>query len=215
MTFRGQDRMTRLTVWLIGAVFATGGCGVAAQAAPPQVAQCAGCHGANGMGNPSAGFPALAGQPTRYLEQQLDAFKHGTRRNAIMKGFAAGLNAADRKAIATYYNGLKVTASASAPAPADKQGAMLAMHGADIGTDHAIPACDSCHGAGGVGRPPGFPRLAGQPAQYLADQLNDWRKGSRNESNLHLMQGIAEKLSPAQIKAVTTYFASLPPAPAS
>ncbi|MEE3500117.1 c-type cytochrome [Acidiphilium acidophilum] len=180
--------------------------------APPQVAQCAGCHGANGMGNPVAGFPALAGQPTAYLEHQLYAFKHGTRRNAIMKSFATGLTAADRKAIATYYNSLPVVAPASLPAaPSDDLGKTIALHGAGVGTAHVIPACASCHAAGGLGRAPAFPRLAGQPEQYLEAQLIDWRKGSRNESNLHLMRNIAKDLTAQQIKAVAQYYASLPP----
>jgi len=203
--------MMRIMGLLVGMAMMAG-IGVA-QAAPPQVAQCAGCHGQNGMGNPAAGFPALAGQPTGYLEQQLYAFKHGTRQNSIMKGFAAGLSAADRKAIAEYYNGLPVVTPSSLPAaPKDDMGATLAMHGIGAGTNHAIPACDSCHGDGGRGVGPSFPRLAGQPAQYLENQLIGWHKSSRSESNLHLMQKIASMLTEDQIKAVATYFASLPPA---
>lgn len=183
-----------------------------ANAKPPQAAQCAACHQADGMGNPAVGFPALAGQPAGYLEQQLYAFKHGTRQNQMMAGFAKGLNATERKAVATYFSQLPVIAPATLPAaPKDDLGATLATRGADAGTDHAVPACDSCHGANGEGRPPEFPRLAGQSAQYLANQLTDWQKGTRNESNLHLMQDIATRLTPAQIKAVSAYFASLPP----
>lgn len=189
------------------------GIGVAQAAPPPQAAQCAGCHGQNGMGNPAAGFPALAGQPVKYLEQQLYAFKHGTRRNGMMSSFAGGLNASERKAIAEYYHGLPVVAPTSLPAaPKDNVGETLAIHGVGAGTDHAIPACDSCHGAGGRGMEPEFPRLAGQPANYLEAQLLAWQKGARNESNLHLMQKIADMLSPSQIKAVAAYFAAQPPA---
>lgn len=203
--------MVRHGLWIAAGVIATG-IGLAHAAPPPQVAQCAGCHGANGMGNSAAGFPALAGQPAQYLDQQLYAFKHGNRRNGIMKGFATALNAADRKAIAAYYQGLPVVAPATLPpAPADTTGATLAMQGAGAGTSHAIPACDSCHGAAGLGIAPEFPRLAGQSAAYLAAQLTDWRKGSRNGNNLHLMRNVAVMLSPAQIKAVAAYFASLPP----
>ena len=186
----------------------------AVQAAPPsQVAQCAGCHGQNGMGNPAAGFPALAGQPVNYLEQQLYAFKHGTRRNGMMSSFAGTMNAPERKAIAEYYHSLPLVAPASLPAaPKDDVGQTLAINGVGAGTDHAIPACDSCHGAGGNGMEPEFPRLAGQPANYLEAQLLAWQKGSRNESNLHLMQKIADMLSQSQIKAVAAYFAAQPPA---
>ncbi len=203
--------MIGLRAWLVGATIAA--ITAAANAAPPpQVAQCAGCHQANGMGNPVAGFPALAGQPSAYLEQQLYAFKHGTRRNGIMKSFAVGLSAADRRAIAAYYNALPVVPPASLPKPpTDDVGATLAMQGGDIGTAHPIPACDSCHGAGGLGIAPAFPRLAGEPAQYIENQLSNWQDGSRNESNLHLMHNVAVLLSPVQIKAVAAYFASLPP----
>lgn len=202
----------RLRQWLVVGVVAGAAAVGSAHAAPPQVAQCAGCHGANGMGNPVAGFPALAGQPAPYLEQQLYAFKHGNRRNGIMKGFATALDATQRKAIAAYYNGLPVVAPAKLPAaPHDALGATLAMQGADIGTTHPIPACESCHGAGGLGVAPAFPRLAGQSAAYLAAQLKDWQTGSRNGNNLHLMRNVAVMLSPAQIKAVSAYFASLPP----
>jgi cytochrome c553 len=208
-------RLRRLAAALAGAaILGTAGIATAATtpAAPPQIAQCAGCHGANGMGNTVAGFPALAGQPTAYLEHQLYAFKHGTRRNAIMKSFAVGLTAADRKAIATYYNSLPVIAPASLPAaPSDNLGQTIALNGAGIGTAHAIPACASCHAAGGLGRAPAFPRLAGQPEQYIETQLIDWQKGSRNENNLHLMRNIAKNLTAPQIKAVSQYYASLPP----
>lgn len=204
--------LRRLTIVATGAVvIGTVGIAIAA-AAPPRVAQCAGCHEANGMGNAVAGFPALAGQPTQYLEHQLYAFKHGTRRNAIMKTFAIGLTAADRKAIATYYNSLPVVASGSPPAPpSDDLGQTIALHGAGIGTSHVIPACDSCHAAGGLGRAPTFPRLAGLPEQYIEGQLIDWKQGSRSESTLHLMRNIAKMLTAKQVKAVSQYYASLPP----
>ncbi|MCF3948462.1 c-type cytochrome [Acidiphilium sp. AL] len=207
--------MGDLKTWIIGGAIMAAGL-AAAQAAstnpPPQVAQCAGCHQANGMGNPAAGFPALAGQPAGYLEQQLYAFKHGSRQNHMMKSFAGGLNDASRKAVAAYFSQLPVVAPATLPAaPKGDLGATLATKGAGAGTPRAIPACDSCHGAGGLGRPPEFPRLAGQPEQYLANQLTAWQKGSRNETNLHLMRDVAVNLSPKQIKAVAAYFAALPP----
>lgn len=187
------------------------GLGVA-WAAPSQVSQCAGCHGQNGMGNPSAGFPALAGQPANYIEQQLYAFKHGSRHNGMMKSFAGQLNARDRKAIADYYANLPVQVPASLPAaPKGDLGANLAIHGAGVGTAHAIPACESCHGAGGRGVGPMFPRLAGQPEKYLETQLLDWQKGTRNEANVHIMQQIALMLSKDQIKAVSAYFAAQSP----
>lgn len=68
-----------------------------------------------------------------------------------------------------------------------------------------IWACASCHGDLGQGGQ-NTPRLAGQPAQYLAKQLNDFREGTRqNES----MQMIAAGLDGAEIAALGEYFATL------
>ncbi len=193
------------------ALAAFAGSGIAA--APPEVASCAGCHGANGMGNKAANFPALAGQHAPYLEQQLYAFKHGTRVNSIMKSMAVGLTPATRAKIGAYYASLPVTPMAEpSPAPTGL-GAQIAMRGLNPGTPHAIPSCDACHGAGGLGHG-WFPRLAGQSQAYLAGQLVAWQKGTRSEAPSHTMRDIARKLSPADIQAVTTYYAELSPNPA-
>jgi cytochrome c553 len=193
------------------ALGATAGIGIAA--APPEVASCAGCHGANGMGNPSANFPALAGLHADYLAQQLYAFKHGTRANTMMAAMAGSLTAATRAKIAAYYASLPVPPAAEPdPAPSGL-GAEIALHGLNSGTPHAVPACASCHGDAGLGQGR-FPRLAGQSAGYLTAQLVAWQKGTRGETPLHLMRHIARKLSPADITAVTAYYAALSPNPA-
>jgi cytochrome c553 len=150
-------------------------------AAPPQVATCAGCHGANGLGNEQAGFPALAGLPAPYLEQQLDSFKHGSRINAIMQGLATKLTMADRTIIANYYARLPVPAKAEPSPLPGGPGADLAINGAWHNKLSGVPSCQSCHGPYGVGVGVSFPRLAGQPKAYLANQLIAWQKGSRKK----------------------------------
>ncbi|MGC8531371.1 MAG: c-type cytochrome [Acidiphilium sp.] len=210
--FRHRLAATALTV-AIGAIAIGGTVGIGIAAAPPEVASCAGCHGANGMGNPAAGFPALAGLHAGYLEQQLYAFKHGTRANAMMNAMGASLNAATRAKIAAYYASLPVPPVAEPdPAPSGL-GAQIAMQGLNTDTPHAVPACASCHGDAGLGQGR-FPRLAGQSAAYLSAQLVAWQKGTRGETPLHLMRHIARKLTPADITAVTAYYAALSPNPA-
>lgn len=191
-------------------------CGTSIAAAPTQVsAVCAACHGANGLGNSSAGYPALAALPAPYIEQQLLSFKHGARKNPIMSSMASPLNAAQRKAIADYYADLKVPAKPEPhPIPGDL-GAELAINGARHGKLTGVPACDSCHGPRGIGVGTTFPRLAGQPKAYLAAQLIAWKNGTRNNDPLHLMRNVSRQLSTAQIDAVAAYFASLPANPAS
>lgn len=182
---------------------------------PPQASTCAACHGRAGLGNAGAGYPALAGLAAPYLEQQLYDFKHGTRENVVMTAIAKGLNAADRKTIAAYYAGLIVpTKPEPAPFPGGP-GATLALDGRWGHATTGVPSCDSCHGPYGVGVGAAFPRLAGQPATYLAAQLKDWRAGSRKNDPLHLMRNVTKQLSAAQINAVAAYYATLSPNPPS
>ncbi len=189
------------------------GLGLAAAGTPPQVATCSACHGGNGMGNPLANFPPLAGQPAHYLEQQLTAFKAGTRQSSIMQGMAASLSASEAKAIADYYAALPVPpAPEPSPAPTGL-GATIALDGLNPGTPKAVPACAACHGAGGLGQGEAFPRIAGLPAGYIERQFSAWKTGTRHETTLHLMRNIADKLDSTQIDAVASYYAALSPNP--
>lgn len=82
-------------------------------------------------------------------------------------------------------------------------GAALAAKGSG-----AALACQICHGAAGEGqREAGFPRLAGQPADYLYKQLRDFAGGRRQNAQ---MQPIASAMSETQMRDVAAYYASLP-----
>ncbi len=184
-------------------------CGSALAAPPANAAICASCHGANGMGNADAGFPALAGLPAPYLAAQIAGFQKGTRANAIMSGIVANLPAAQIEPIADYYAALP-TPQTSEPEPLPGgPGAVLAIDGAWNHSTAGIPACDSCHGPYGLGVGDTVPRLAGQPSAYIVAQLDAWRKGSRKGDLLGLMKRVADKLTVDQIKAVATYYAAL------
>jgi cytochrome c553 len=75
--------------------------------APAMVATCAACHGENGLGvdaplEPKP--PILAGQHADYLEQSLEAYRNGRRKNAVMSAMAKGITSdADVKKIAEYF----------------------------------------------------------------------------------------------------------------
>jgi cytochrome c553 len=82
-------------------------------------------------------------------------------------------------------------------------GAAIALHGNDRGA----PACVTCHGTHGEGMPAnGFPRLAGQNAEYLRTQLNAFAKGERGNA---MMTPIAQTLSENERVAVAGYFAGM------
>lgn len=167
-------------------------------------------------GNQASGFPALAGLPSAYLQEQLAAFKSKERDNAIMGGMAAALSRAQMAALGDYYAALPVPRAPVPPALPAGAGAKLALRGDwQAGLAGGIPSCDSCHGPGGAGVGAQFPRLAGQPAMYLAAQLNSWRDGTRKTGPLGLMAAVAHRLTPAQITAVSAYYAALPANPAN
>lgn len=70
---------------------------------------CITCHGPDGRGNASAGFPVIAHQQIDYTIQQLQAFKSGTRSTdpmAIMRTMSAKLSTEDMRAIAEYLAGM-------------------------------------------------------------------------------------------------------------
>jgi cytochrome c553 len=75
------------------------------------------------------------------------------------------------------------------------------------GTTRGAVACARCHGFDGASDGSGaFPRLDGQSAQYLAEQLRHFASGHRQNA---LMQPIAKGLNDDEIDAVAQYYASL------
>ncbi|GAA5265147.1 hypothetical protein ACOSOMT5_P1572 [Acidiphilium sp. MT5] len=199
-------------------------------AAPKQIEVCASCHGENEMGSRDGGYPAIAGLPAAYIRAQLKAFRYGARDNVMMSAVASGVDAAQRRALAAYLAAMSVPISkpVSAPAsgaaahPPNPVGAALAIHGAPgrstaghsvVGhSGSEIPACASCHGAAGLGQG-AFPRLAGQPADYLEAQLRAWQTQKRPAGNPPVMPAIARAMSKSQIKAVSAYYGALPANP--
>ena len=71
---------------------------------------CAACHGADGNSQITI-YPKLAGQYKNYLINTLSSYKSGSRKNAIMGGFAVGLSDQDIEDLSEYFSkqdGLKV-----------------------------------------------------------------------------------------------------------
>jgi cytochrome c553 len=71
---------------------------------------CSACHAPDGKGNASAGYPALSGQDTPYVELQLKAFRAGERANdesEVMRTIMARVNDKEIAALASYVAGLR------------------------------------------------------------------------------------------------------------
>ncbi len=174
-----------------------------AKGAEKYTAVCAACHGADGnSGSPEN--PKLAGQHPEYLVKQLQEFKAGKRKNAVMQGFAATLSDEDMRNISYW-------ATAQKQKPGFAKDKDLVALGEKIYkggiADRQIAACAGCHSPTGAGIPSQYPRLAGQHADYVASSLRGYRDGART-NNLQMTQ-VASKLNDREIKAVADYIAGL------
>ena len=173
-------------------------------------AACVTCHGLNGEGN-GRDAPRLAGQDAGYLQRQLDDFARGRREHAAMASIARQLSEADRAKVTSYYAGLPLPsgqAEASAlSAKAHAVASRLYHHG---DASRGLPACATCHGEAGQGKGPAKPALAGQPAAYLASQLEAWRKGRRHNDPLDQMLVVSRRLSDPEIHALAGFSSALP-----
>ncbi|MDH0646963.1 c-type cytochrome [Pseudomonas sp. GD03858] len=81
-----------------------------------------------------------------------------------------------------------------------------------------VATCVACHGAQGQGIPAlGAPRLAGQQAEYLLTQLNDFKAGRRGydprDSHGAQMRAIAAGLTEGDLALLASYFAGLDAGP--
>jgi cytochrome c553 len=174
-----------------------------ARGAPP----CIACHGAHGEGNAANGSPRLADLPASYLRAQLSAFADGQRENPVMAPIARILSADEAQAVSLYFAGLPAPVFSNSAPVAVGPGALLALDGR---WSAKLPPCVACHGPGGIGVGTSFPPLAGQPAPYLAAQLEAWQQSKRQPGPLGLMQAVARRLSPPDIAAVSRWFAAQP-----
>lgn len=171
-------------------------------------AACAACHGLDGDSQQAAGFPYLAGLDARYLRRQLDAMADGTRAAPVMRPIAAVLSPDERAALAIYYSRMRNrTQPDMRLMAAPGLGETLAMRGR---WSQQLPACEQCHGPQGRGAGEYFPALAGQPAAYLAAQLQAFRQGLRRDDPLGLMRHIATLLNSTDIAAVAAWYAAQP-----
>ena len=189
---------------------------------------CAACHGMNGISQ-SPMVPNLAGQQKDYLVNQLQDYRDHTRSNLYgvqyMWGMARSLTDKQIQELADYFSKqTPVKASiVNADDPQLARGKEIFEKGIP---EQGVIQCNSCHGPSGEGMAT-FPRLAGQKAYYLTQQLNVWQHPDQKRfmevgGNTWaprtitfarprgvLMQNIAKNLSDADAQAVALYLSSL------
>ncbi len=150
---------------------------------------CQGCHGIPNYKNvaPVYSVPKLGGQQAAYLVAALKAYATGDRAHPTMHAHAVSNSEQDRADMAAFFAGkgaLKATVVGTPPP--------------------AAQVCTSCHGSDGHTLLPGYPHLAGQHADYLAQTLRDYKSGKRKNA---VMAGIIATLADKDIEAVAGFYA--------
>lgn len=182
-------------------------------------AKCAACHQADGN-SADPKIPKLAGQNPAYLYWQLWAYRTGARRSDIMSGIVATLSDSDMADTASFYS-----RQVNRPDPIKDQrlaaiGERIFFAGVGPGM---VPPCAMCHGSPRqegmpmmgmmgmmmpmMGTMANVPRLNGQHADYVIDQLNRFASGERRAM---MMDRIAAMLGETNKKAVAEYISGLP-----
>ena len=200
-----QAIMKRL--WILAATFFGTIVSTSVLAAPSieggatKAATCQACHGANGNStNPE--WPSLAGIGADYIAEQLKNFKDGKRSNPVMMPMTSTLTPDDMQDLGMYFNSLANTGLEADPSYW-KAGQAL-YQGGD--RTRAIPACMACHGPTALGNEPAkFPALRGQQSVYVTKQLNDYASGARTTGPNGIMETIAKRLSPEDIRNLASY----------
>jgi cytochrome c553 len=70
--------------------------------------KCEACHGLDGLSK-IAEAPNLAGQNEQYLNEELNAFKSGERKNDMMSVVAPTLSSKDIEDLAAYYSAIEIS----------------------------------------------------------------------------------------------------------
>lgn len=163
--------------------------------------QCVICHGAQGESSTPV-FPRLAGQHAQYLTRQLGDFKSGRRASAVMAPMTRDLSDEDMAVLGRWFESRPVQAHAVEEPALVERGRFIYDKGLP-----GVPSCKRCHGPQGEGTET-LPRLAGQHATYLVNQLRAFRQRERTNDNA-VMQNIASRINDADLRAVSSYLSGL------
>jgi len=197
-----MKRLWILAATLLSAVAGNAACAAGSvETGATKAVVCQACHGANGNSvNPE--WPSLAGLGADYIAAQLQNFKEGKRNNAIMMPNAMNLSPQDMADLGAYFDSLANTGLEADPSYY-QAGEKLYRGGSQA---RGIPACMACHGPTGRGNESAkFPALRGQHSVYVIKQLTDYASGARGTGPNGIMQTIAKRLSPDDMRDIASY----------
>ncbi len=165
--------------------------------------RCFVCHGIDGESS-SPVFPRLAGQHAGYIARQLADYQSGKRRSDTMQTMAEDLSAEDMRQLGRYFESKPARAHPLADPELAQVGRFIYQRGNPYS---GVPACANCHGANAEGSDK-LPRLGGQHAQYLENQLKAFSRRERTNDNA-VMHTVASRLTELELKAVAAYVSGL------
>jgi cytochrome c553 len=207
-----RDKRARATpgwarpAWLLACSLGLAAAGpVAAQDAKAIAATvCSACHGEDGNSSIPM-FPKIAGLQEAYIVKQLRDFQSGRRKSDVMAPVVAQLKAEDIAPLAAYFSAQKVKPVTGVDKRSTDVGKLIYMDGNE---ETGVPACVGCHQPQGVGQTT-YPRIGGQHAQYLQQQLKSFAAGDRSNDVGRFMRVIAKRLSEEEIQSVAAYLSAL------
>ncbi|MBL8268856.1 c-type cytochrome [Steroidobacter sp.] len=189
MTFR-LGPVAVMGLGLLSAMFTTGASAGDAAKGKVLAYTCHGCHGVPDYKNayPNFRVPKLGGQNEAYIVSALNAYAKGERPHPTMHAQAVTLTDQERADIAAFL-------SAEGGIPGKEV----------VGTPPpATQTCVACHGADGAKTiAPDYPKLAGQPADYLVHALKDYKSGKRKNA---IMAGIISGVDEKDFEAIAEFF---------
>lgn len=158
---------------------------------------CNTCHGDDATKTQLPNYPKLAGQNAEYLLAQMKDFATDKRTNnmsAVMKATLAAQQVTEEedKKIAEWLSKL------DPPKVELAEGKGRELYTAKL--------CATCHGPdGNTPIMPLYPKIAGQNAQYLIDQMKAIKDGSRSNGQSAAMKAIMANVSEDEIKVLAEW----------
>lgn len=125
---------------------------------------------------------------------------------------SASASAAPAAAPAAPETAPAAAAAPAAPAPETAPAPAAAASSDDPGAAlYTAKGCAACHGVDA--KTPimsTYPKVAGLPEQYIANQMADIKSGARNNGQTAVMKGIMAAVSDEDIKAISAWLAKQP-----
>ncbi|MCB1722258.1 MAG: c-type cytochrome [Chromatiaceae bacterium] len=164
---------------------------------------CFGCHGPEGI-SAAGSMPNIAGLNFRYFYAAMQAFRKDRRNGTIMGRIAKGYRTSQLQRMALYFGNRPWTGTRGEFDPE------MAQRGSELHAQY----CEKCHKQNGRFQDRETPPLAGQAKGYLLHQMSDYRIAATVMPQPPLMQERLEKLSDADLRALSEFYASNPEADA-